>query len=1529
MSLNHTLQKMKKIITYLVIFSHLTTSCAFAGPTSSQDASEESMVVGIRSKTIRFDDVSPVHLQDLAQSAEENITILARGDVVLHKFCVQRNLNIQTEGQVIFENEGTIGESCTIEAKEVLVKKHLKTEGFFEFKGRNFTNTGHLMAKRGASLLTENAVVNKGKVTVDGKELLLAGTTFDNFGDIESFKGIRGSISESSTNKGSIRTRNNFIFQSGSFTNDKKASLFTFGIHQLDIQNLYQDAGSVYSPLLLFLRAGAVEYKDSHRFFGNEAIIHSFLGNIEASANSKFFSRLYLQFNSQADIQHGGTVEASFDQSYPYLDYFKTKFTSALPQVSEETATDLEEQILALPLEQWEQVSQLRHQIHGQFEKAVVFNAMGNLYRRGMDRVDHGSIIYRADGLSNMERHTCWAGVFKGNDLLINTATLLMDEVRLSSPAGLIEAQARISAQIKKSTYEGEEGVRIAAQKALEIEQLSTSAPLTTITAPTISIRDAHAQGSLSVTGKKIKKEGTIESTETLFMEADDMEARGLTKGKQTEVRAHKMLQDDPTSRIQGDQTAVLYIPNNSSFQGEIKGDEVTVHIKDMNLVNLLSHLQTNTANIHLDSDVVLDKNTTIHPTLHLWATSLTNKAKVTGDKDFVAYVQERFINEGGLAVKGMLGVKAKEILNQGVRDPNGTIQSASLTGHDIILEALEGSIESLYGEFKAEQNSHMKAKKHISLKASTASAGENNVLEADENILIESLKRREQTQDGYIDHKEESSLHAGEHLVASAGHDMTFIGANTTSKAGTHFQAGNNIIDQALALESESHSASDDFTQKETSRVYEVCQHSSEGAFVAHAMGRYIGEAPQVDARSISIKGVEGGVQIRDVHNIHTSQTSSQTDGGTFGESRNYQSQSSDQQSQGAKLTAKESIMIFSENGPIALANVICIAPKTILEAPLVQLLLGESSSNFASSEQKSDFWWQSLIQRKEEHRTHAASTFSGELEVKAKETIIEQVKGKTLDFMERMAGDPGKIITSLVEDLHNVEEKKVEGPSKALAAIVAIAASIATAGAGSAIAASLYGAVTTGLTSILSSMTAAAFSSICSQAAVALVSCKGDPLKAAEFLASEESLKSLGISVITAGATSGLGQVFKIPTEASQLESFGDHAANNTLRGGVNVAVGSAFGQNPEEAALSSLRVVAAGTLQGVAAHAIGDAHQSGQLDGFTSKIFHTVAGASAGIILSSGDPLSGLISGGIGGLAAETGAEVAGSMGVDANLAAGIGRITTVTTAAFTGQNIDIAQMTGTTAVENNFLAHQRKGEEKRKSDDSDDRLAILVPQDFSASPFDLTQSSCEDSLLKVFKSSPELSEAERFQALQASQLYRRIPGDNQRNFLIDLYENLHAHSPEAYIGNIYLQVLDPSATASNYSLAAQYTAHDPINNRVRWALQSNLLQYGIEHGRVELNQRIRLSPEFSYQTHEFAFQFSNNVPTIGRCAWEMIKIYDVSQLFGEKAGGWLINQTIENFNSPHGFSSMPWGGKAVRWAIDTLDPYCKSE
>lgn len=229
-------------------------------------------------------------------------------------------------------------------------------------------------------------------------------------------------------------------------------------------------------------------------------------------------------------------------------------------------------------------------------------------------------------------------------------------------------------------------------------------------------------------------------------------------------------------------------------------------------------------------------------------------------------------------------------------------------------------------------------------------------------------------------------------------------------------------------------------------------------------------------------------------------------------------------------------------------------------------------------------------------------------------------------------------------------------------------------------------------------------------------------------------------------------------------------------------------------------------------------------------------------------------------------------------------------------------------------------------------------------------------------ELFSSRKVLTDAERFQSMQATTLYDRDPNVcNPRNFLIDEYEKVLLYSPETYVGNIYPRVLQPSATLSNYSAAAECTARDPINNRTRWALQTQLLQYGINFGYSELNLRTaNNSAEFSYQIHESAFQFANNVSTIGRLPWWLLSQYDVPE-YGRIIGEWMyrptsifsglgaglsefartqsyenantafttvynqemnrkdspgcrtINWTIETTNSPHGIDALPWYGR----------------
>lgn len=221
---------------------------------------------------------------------------------------------------------------------------------------------------------------------------------------------------------------------------------------------------------------------------------------------------------------------------------------------------------------------------------------------------------------------------------------------------------------------------------------------------------------------------------------------------------------------------------------------------------------------------------------------------------------------------------------------------------------------------------------------------------------------------------------------------------------------------------------------------------------------------------------------------------------------------------------------------------------------------------------------------------------------------------------------------------------------------------------------------------------------------------------------------------------------------------------------------------------------------------------------------------------------------------------------------------------------------------------------------------------------------------------------------FPALQSSKRYKKTPFVcSYRNYLIDQYDDLVVQHPDDYTGNIYKQVLPPSATRSNYSAAADYTHLDTVCNRTRWSLQSNLLQYGINHGYQNMIESAENSTAFSYHLHQSSFQFSNGTDTIGKFPWAVLTKVDLpywgaevgnfiylpgaflrgvhagveqfartgnahsANLVFEQAfdsymgnrydlGARLINQTIETTNSPHGHIALPWYGKVLRFGLD---------
>jgi hypothetical protein len=130
------------------------------------------------------------------------------------------------------------------------------------------------------------------------------------------------------------------------------------------------------------------------------------------------------------------------------------------------------------------------------------------------------------------------------------------------------------------------------------------------------------------------------------------------------------------------------------------------------------------------------------------------------------------------------------------------------------------------------------------------------------------------------------------------------------------------------------------------------------------------------------------------------------------------------------------------------------------------------------------------------------------------------------------------------------------------------------------------------------------------------------------------------------------------------------------------------------------------------------------------------------------------------------------------------------------------------------------------------------------------------------------------------------------------------------------------------------------------------------------------RAHESTEFSYQIHRASFQFAGDTATIGQLPWALLTHVNVPAMgeliggviYGPEAflkgieagltslainpmntaaanaafegayaaamaqrrtlGGNIINTTIENLNSPRGYSAMPWWGIGLRVAIDSF-------
>ncbi|MBY0282212.1 MAG: DUF637 domain-containing protein [Alphaproteobacteria bacterium] len=612
--------------------------------------------------------------------------------------------------------------------------------------------------------------------------------------------------------------------------------------------------------------------------------------------------------------------------------------------------------------------------------------------------------------------------------------------------------------------------------------------------------------------------------------------------------------------------------------------------------------------------------------------------------------------------------------------------RSATLKAIDTSLTF--GHIEMVRARLKNQHDVNVTTtQSDLNLLATQIKAGHDATLISAQDTRLQSLARREGNAYNYADEIDEASVEAGHVVTIDSERDNLLKAARTSSGVKTWLNAGRNTLDEALALASGNfhyHPGGGGYTRER--RVHQhVSTHTSSGEFLSTAEGVQDIYAHRVEAPKVTVVGKQG-VRGHEVHDSYEYQNvSNKGSRGFLGGSSSSKTETLYSEAKSKGPTYISDVVSMASMGNIDLTHITCVAPKVILASILGEVAIhsGTDYASYVRTSQGSGLLFQSRSILQEFHRTHPASKFSDVIEIHAGTVSVESVRGQTLEWINRIQLHGAAAINHiLLDELHHVESHSVRGPTAAFGAVIALAVTIATQSAG----ASLLG--TTGVLS--SAMANAAFSSLCSQAALSLANNGGDFGKAAKYLTTTDAFKSLATSVATAGLSeTGLG------------------------RAAAGFAVDVATGKRIDEAALSAARVAVASTLQASVAKHIG----AGGFDPFTKAALHGISGAGTGAMLSE-NAEEGAISGGLSSMVATTVANfikedpnIIGERAVAKAKADGssldkaslqpyvqaelratidISRLSAAVATLFAGYDVNVGIETATTAVINNCAA-----------------------------------------------------------------------------------------------------------------------------------------------------------------------------------------------------------------------------------------------
>ncbi len=432
-------------------------------------------------------------------------------------------------------------------------------------------------------------------------------------------------------------------------------------------------------------------------------------------------------------------------------------------------------------------------------------------------------------------------------------------------------------------------------------------------------------------------------------------------------------------------------------------------------------------------------------------------------------------------------------------------------------------------------------------------------------------------------------------------------------SSGSLKLQAKGDIIDAAVKLRSSAERKSDGREEQESLSTARVSHFKIEKDLSMSGKSITL-HGTDAEAEDTEFAASQGSVTINGVHN-ETSRFSKEVEetGALFwkGEKTTVHSESHSHFVP-PKLKSKNKIKITATQD-ITLQAPTIQAQETYLQAERVRFLQGRNKSKSSDSESSTNAFWVHSEFNEEEHETYTQAAIQGKVKVNAKVLEFEKVKDQVLNFIDQIEYDPAQVevVSHLLEEFHHRKEESISAPGPALIAVVAIAASIATAGVGGVAAAGM----SLKAASLAGTMTSAAISSLTAKVATQLVLgvlAQQSPENILNKAFSAETLKGMITSAVTAGT---LYEV-QCAQKAAGTSDFLRRIENAGAQSGVSMGARLAFGEQNLEDALKSAGVqFVSQTGSGYVADRIGThfAHQKDPLDRAIHKLAH--GGSAAG--------------------------------------------------------------------------------------------------------------------------------------------------------------------------------------------------------------------------------------------------------------------------------------------------------------------------